>query len=54
VLLVENYRTLMQLHLVDTILAIALPYLGSAFGIVLLRLRAKFHACGDPVTRRRF
>jgi sn-glycerol 3-phosphate transport system permease protein len=37
VLLVENYRTLVHLHLVDTILAIALPYLGSAFGIFLLR-----------------
>ncbi len=36
-LLVENYRTLAQLHLVDTIVAIALPYLGSAFGIFLLR-----------------
>jgi sn-glycerol 3-phosphate transport system permease protein len=37
VLLVENYRTLVTLHLADTILAIALPYLGSAFGIFLLR-----------------
>jgi sn-glycerol 3-phosphate transport system permease protein len=37
VLLVENYRTLVQLGLADTILAIALPYLGSAFGIFLLR-----------------
>jgi sn-glycerol 3-phosphate transport system permease protein len=37
VLLVENYRLLAQLHLVDTIVAIALPYLGSAFGIFLLR-----------------
>ena len=37
VLLVENYHTLVRLHLVDTILAIALPYLGSAFGIFLLR-----------------
>jgi sn-glycerol 3-phosphate transport system permease protein len=37
VLLVENYRTLARLHLVDTIPAIALPYLGSAFGIFLLR-----------------
>jgi sn-glycerol 3-phosphate transport system permease protein len=37
VLLVENYSTLVHLHLVDTILAIALPYLGSAFGIFLLR-----------------
>ena len=37
VLLVENYRTLVHFHLADTILAIALPYLGSAFGIFLLR-----------------
>jgi len=37
VLLVENYRFLARLHLVDTIVAIALPYLGSAFGIFLLR-----------------
>ena len=37
VLLVENYRTVVQLHVADTILAIALPYLGSAFGIFLLR-----------------
>ena len=37
VLLVANYRTLAQLGLVDSILGIALPYLGSAFGIFLLR-----------------
>jgi sn-glycerol 3-phosphate transport system permease protein len=37
VLLVGNYRSMVQLGLVDTILAIALPYLGSAFGIFLLR-----------------
>jgi sn-glycerol 3-phosphate transport system permease protein len=37
VLLVGNYSTLVKLHLADTILAIALPYLGSAFGIFLLR-----------------
>ena len=37
VLLVENYRTLAELGLVDSILGIALPYLGSAFGIFLLR-----------------
>jgi sn-glycerol 3-phosphate transport system permease protein len=37
VLLVENYHSLAQLHLADTILGIALPYLGSAFGIFLLR-----------------
>ena len=37
VLLVENYRAMARLGLVDTILAIALPYLGSAFGIFLLR-----------------
>lgn len=37
VLLVGNYHILSQLGLVDTILGIALPYLGSAFGIFLLR-----------------
>lgn len=37
VLLVANYRSMAQLGLVDTIFAIALPYLGSAFGIFLLR-----------------
>lgn len=37
VLLVANYRTMAQLGLVDSILGIALPYLGSAFGIFLLR-----------------
>lgn len=37
VLLVANYTTLSRLGLVDTIGGIALPYLGSAFGIFLLR-----------------
>ena len=37
VLLVENYRTITQLGLKDTILAIGLPYFASAFGIFLLR-----------------
>ena len=37
VLLVANYRTMANLGLVDTIMGIALPYLGSAFGIFLLR-----------------
>ncbi len=37
VLLVANYATMSRLRLVDTIVAIALPYLGSAFGIFLLR-----------------
>lgn len=37
ILLVANYRTVVQLGLADTILAIGLPYLGSAFGIFLLR-----------------
>ena len=37
VLMVENYRTLSRLGLLDTTLAIALPYLASAFGIFLLR-----------------
>ena len=37
VLLVANYRSLADIGLVDTIFGIALPYLGSAFGIFLLR-----------------
>ncbi len=37
VLLVENYRTMSNLGLVDSIPAIALPYVASAFGIFLLR-----------------
>jgi len=37
VLMVANYRSMAQLGLVDSILAMALPYLGSAFGIFLLR-----------------
>jgi len=37
VLLVENYRTLNTLNLLDTILGMGLPYLASAFGIFLLR-----------------
>jgi len=36
-LIVENYRTLAKLNMVDTIPAIALPYIASAFGIFLLR-----------------
>ena len=37
VLIVQNYRTMAQLGLVDTIVAIGLPYMASAFGIFLLR-----------------
>ena len=37
VLIVENYRTMSRLGIVDTIPAIALPYIASAFGIFLLR-----------------
>ncbi|MBM6592992.1 carbohydrate ABC transporter permease [Microvirga pudoricolor] len=37
VLLVENYKTLGQLGLLDTILGMGMPYLASAFGIFLLR-----------------
>lgn len=37
VLIVENYRTMMALGLRDTIVAIGLPYMASAFGIFLLR-----------------
>lgn len=36
-LIVENYRTLARVNLIDTIPAIALPYIASAFGIFLLR-----------------
>jgi sn-glycerol 3-phosphate transport system permease protein len=37
VLLVENYRTMSRLGLLDTVYAIGLPYMASAFGIFLLR-----------------
>ena len=37
VLIVENYRVVGALGLLDTIPAIALPYIASAFGIFLLR-----------------
>jgi sn-glycerol 3-phosphate transport system permease protein len=37
VLMVENYKTIGSIGLVDSLLGIALPYLGSAFGIFLLR-----------------
>jgi sn-glycerol 3-phosphate transport system permease protein len=37
VLIVENYRTMNALGVLDSILAIGLPYMASAFGIFLLR-----------------
>jgi len=37
VLLVENYVTMSRLDLVDTVFAIGLPYMASAFGIFLPR-----------------
>jgi sn-glycerol 3-phosphate transport system permease protein len=37
VLIVENYRTMSRLGVLDTIAAIGLPYMASAFGIFLLR-----------------
>jgi sn-glycerol 3-phosphate transport system permease protein len=37
VLIVENYRTMAALGLLDTVVAIGLPYMASAFGIFLLR-----------------
>lgn len=37
VLIVENYRTMANLDLVDTITGIGMPYFASAFGIFLLR-----------------
>ncbi len=37
VLIVENYRTMARLGILDSIAAIGLPYMASAFGIFLLR-----------------
>ena len=37
VLIVENYRTMSRLRILDTLGAIGLPYMASAFGIFLLR-----------------
>ncbi len=37
ILIVENYQTMRKLDLIDTIAAIGLPYVASAFGIFLLR-----------------
>ncbi|MEO6929428.1 MAG: carbohydrate ABC transporter permease [Casimicrobiaceae bacterium] len=37
VLIIENYRTLSAMGLIDTIVAIGMPYFGSAFGIFLMR-----------------
>ena len=37
VLIVENYRTMSRLGLLDTITSMGLPYMASAFGIFLLR-----------------
>lgn len=37
ILIVENYQTMRSLDLIDTITAIGLPYIASAFGIFLLR-----------------
>ena len=37
VLILENYRTLQKLGLIDTLTGVGLPYVASAFGIFLLR-----------------
>ena len=37
VLIIENYHTLNAMGLIDTIVAIGMPYFGSAFGIFLMR-----------------
>lgn len=37
ILIVENYRMIRSLGLVDTITAIALPYIASGFGVFLIR-----------------
>jgi sn-glycerol 3-phosphate transport system permease protein len=41
VLILENYRTLQSLNLIDTLTGIGLPYVASAFGIFLLRQNFK-------------
>ena len=37
ILIVENYKIMSKLNLVDTVLGVGLPYMASAFGIFLLR-----------------
>ena len=41
VLILENYRRLQSLNLIDTLTGIGLPYVASAFGIFLLRQNFK-------------
>ena len=41
VLIMENYRTLQRLGLIDTLTGVGLPYVASAFGIFLLRQNFK-------------
>ena len=41
VLILQNYRTLQSLKLIDTLTGIGLPYVASAFGIFLLRQNFK-------------
>ncbi len=41
ILIIQNYKTLVNLGLTDTILGIGLPYMASAFGIFLLRQNFK-------------
>ena len=52
ILMVENDRTMRELGIVDTILAIGLPYMASAFGIFLLRqaFRQVPRELGDTAT----
>jgi sn-glycerol 3-phosphate transport system permease protein len=37
VLILENYRTLQEMNLIDTLTGVGIPYVASAFGIFLLR-----------------
>ena len=55
VLIVENYRTMSRLGILDSIPAIALPYVASAFGIFLLRQTFKTvpKELDDAARRRR-
>ncbi|KFE34210.1 carbohydrate ABC transporter permease [Thioclava atlantica] len=37
ILIVENYKIIRAFHLVDTLFAVALPYIASGFGVFLIR-----------------
>jgi len=50
VLIIENYRTLNAMGLIDTTVAIGMPYFGSALGIFLMRPRPSSRFPGSSTT----